>query len=163
MPIISFLIVSIIIQYISSQDYCDPDAYCSDCEYCGFDTNDFCSCDFYNSFCLNEDQSEYFDSKFLLNYDGCLSSNAENNLICGPSYVSIKNGVTTTIAYDSTYTKNFYCYYYFTGSDYDNEVTFTIYSEGYQEFYIYFVIYPRDSARDLSVIPSSSFANTNKY
>ena len=160
MFIFSFLIISIFIQYISSQDYCDTDIFCSECTYCGLDTDDYCSCDFYNSFCLNEDSSEYFDSNFLLNYDGCLTSNQENE-ICGSSSLSIKNGETTTISYDSTDKTEFLCYYYFTGSSNNNQFTFTINSEGEQIFDLYFIIYQKDNSPTVTRISSSAF--TNKF
>ena len=160
MAIFSFLIISIIIQYISSQDYCDTEIFCSECIYCGLDTNDYCSCDFYNSFCLNEDSSEYFNSNFLLNYDGCLTSNLENE-ICGSSSLPIKDGETTTISFDSTNKTDFLCYYYFTCSSNDNQVTFTINSEGGQIFDLYFIIYQKDNSPIVTSISSSAF--TNKF
>ena len=158
MEFFSFLIISIIIPNISSQDYCDSNLFCSECTYCGFDTNDYCSCDFYHSFCLNEDKSENFNSDFLLNYDGCLTSNKESE-ICGGSSISIKDGETKTISYDSTDKTEFLCYYYFKGSSNNNKFTFTINSEGEQIFDIYLIIYQKDISPKVTSISSSAFTH----
>ena len=77
MSFFSFLIISLIIQNISPLPYCDVEQYCSDCEYCGYSYHDYCSCDFYDAFCMNSDRTEYFEPNFLLNYDGCLTTNKE--------------------------------------------------------------------------------------
>ena len=94
MGVFPYLIILLIIKCIISQDYCDIEKYCSECTYCGVDTDDYCSCDFNNGFCLNDDSTQYFDNNFLLNYDGCLTENKES-YICGDSSLSIKDGQTT--------------------------------------------------------------------
>ena len=130
MEFFSFLIISIIIPNISSQDYCDSNLFCSECTYCDF----------------------------LLNYDGCLTSNQENE-ICGGSSISIKDGETKIISYDSTDKTEFLCYYYFKGSSNKNKFTFTINSEGEQIFDIYFIIYQKDISPKVTSISSSAFTH----
>ena len=127
MSFFSFLIISLIIQNISPLPYCDVEQYCSDCEYCGYSYHDYCSCDFYDAFCMNSDRTEYFEPNFLLNYDGCLTTNKEYD-VCSSSSLSLKEGEKYVIDFDSTYKTEFLCYYYFKGSDYDNKFTFTVYS-----------------------------------
>jgi hypothetical protein len=158
MGVFLYLIILITIEYISSQDYCDIEKNCSECSFCGVDTDDYCSCDFYNGFCLNNDSTQYFDDNFLLNYDGCLNKSQESN-ICGDSSISITDGKTTIIDFDSTDKEKFLCYYYFTGSTKDNQFTFTINSQGEQEFDIYFIIYQQGNSPTVTRISSSIFNN----
>ena len=158
MGVFPYLIILLIIKCIISQDYCDIEKYCSECTYCGVDTNDYCSCDFNNGFCLNDDSTQYFDNNFLLNYDGCLTENKES-YICGDSSLSIKDGQTTIIDFDSTDKEEFLCYYYFTGPNKENKFTFTINSQGEQEFDIYFVFYQQGNSPTVSMISSSTFNN----
>ena len=162
MSFFSFLIISLIIQNISPLPYCDVEQYCSDCEYCGYSYHDYCSCDFYDAFCMNSDRTEYFEPNFLLNYDGCLTTNKEYD-VCSSSSLSLKEGEKYVIDFDSTYKTEFLCYYYFKGSDYDNKFTFTVYSSGSQEFDIYYVIYPRDGNAFVYRIPSPSINNYFVY
>ena len=161
MVVFSFLIILIIVQYISSQYYCNADRYCSECTFCGEDGTNYCSCNYYNSFCLNDDSSEYLNQNFLLNYDGCITSNQEYD-ICGSTSLSIKNGQTTVIDYDPADKDDFVCYYHFTGSStISNQVTFTIHSEGEQDFDIYIITYHTSGSPSVVEISSHAFDTTN--
>jgi hypothetical protein len=111
---------------------------------------------------MRSDRTEYFERNFLLNYDGCLSTNKEYD-VCSSSSLSLKEGEKYIIDFDSTDKNEFFCYYYFKGSDYDNKFTFTVYSSGSQEFDVYFVIYPRDGDAFVYRIPSPSVYNNFVY
>lgn len=111
---------------------------------------------------MKSDRTEYFDYNFLLNYDGCLSTNKDYD-VCSSSSLSLKEGEKYIIDFDSTDKNEFFCYYYFKGSDYDNKFTFNVYSSGSQEFDVYFVIYPRDGDAFVYRIPSPSVYNNFVY
>ena len=89
---------------------------------------------------MKSDRTEYFDYNFLLNYDGCLSTNKDYD-VCSSSSLSLKEGEKYIIDFDSTDKNEFLCYYYFKGSDYDNKFTFTVYSSGRQEFDVLYNFY----------------------
>ena len=59
MNVLKLLMILMVIQ-LSSQTDCDTEEYCDECTYCGKYSSSYCSCDFYNSFCMNNDKSEYF-------------------------------------------------------------------------------------------------------
>ena len=69
MKFFSYLLLSYIIKYIITEEYCDKDKSCETCTFCGKDTNDYCSCNFNNTYCLKLDnKSVYFSSDFFLFY-----------------------------------------------------------------------------------------------
>ena len=44
----------------TSLEYCDINKYCSDCSFCGNQTNDYTSCSFYNIFCTDKFTNHVF-------------------------------------------------------------------------------------------------------
>ena len=161
MVLLLYLFLSNIIRNILSQDYCDLDTYCDSCDFCGLDNSDYCSCEFYNSYCLQSDSSEYFNSKFLLGYDGCITSNDDYTDICGSSTLSIKNGETKNINLKSTSETDFFCFYSFKAADEENKLTLVLNPQGEQDFNIYIISYLQDSSYTIS--SGSSSYITSKF
>lgn len=164
MNVFIYLFLSYIIKYSITQynDYCDLTKSCDSCIFCGTDTKDYCSCNFYNSYCIISSTSkQYFSSDFLLNYDGCLN-NDENYKICGSSKVSISDGKTTTIYFDSTTNTNFVCYYSISGIKNHNQIDISINNQDNKEqhFDIYIITYHVDSSHALTML-SDSIVTTN--
>lgn len=155
MVLFFYLFFSHIIRNILSQDYCDMDTYCDSCDFCGFNDGNYCSCEFYDAYCLKSDSSEYFNSKFLLNYDGCITSNDDYSDICGSSTVSIKNGETKKINLKSTSETDFFCFYSFRANDVENKLTLALNPQGEQDFNIYIISYLQDSSYTISSGSSS--------
>lgn len=156
MEVFLFILLSNIIKYSISQsdNYCDLTKYCDSCTYCGEDTNDYCSCNFYNSYCLVSGTTKaYFSTNFILNYDGCLNNDKNLNL-CGSSIVSFESGKTKTISFDSTSQTDFVCYYSITAKTNDNTITITINNEdnSEQNLDIYIITYQTDSSPVVTMI-----------
>ena len=108
------LIIYLLIKFSLGQEnnYCDLEHSCNNCSYCGEDGNNYCSCNFYNSYCYNDETSNIdFNSNFLLNYDGCLTDNGELQNICGESNIFVEKEKSKTIYFKSTSSTNFICYY----------------------------------------------------
>lgn len=160
-----YIFLSYIIQYSSSNDvnnYCDLSHYCDSCTFCGEDTDDYCSCNFYNSYCLLSGTSNAdFSENFILNYDGCITSN-DNTNICGSSIISISSGKTTTITFPSTSETDFVCYYSVVKKTDNNKIVISINNEDGQEqkFDLFIITYQKDST-PLVTILSDSYVTTN--
>ena len=101
-------IVNIILEF-SFQILCDSNTYCKNCSFCNY--SDICSCNFYNSFCLNETSQIKYSKEFLINYDGCYSNDGEIKNICGESYIGLNSGEIKIFKLNSTNISNFICYY----------------------------------------------------
>jgi len=148
-----------IIKYALNQDssYCDLDHYCDSCTFCGDDTNNYCSCNFYNSYCIiSETNKADFSKDFILNYDGCLSSN-ENEDICGSSAVSVSSGQTKTINFKTTSKRDFVCYYSIKGSSNSNKMVITINNSGsqQQDFDLYIITYEQNTSPVVTMLSNS--------
>ena len=106
-----FQYILIKITFEQEKNYCDLNQECDNCEICGQDTNNYCSCNFYNAYCKNSDSNNYtINTDFLHFYDGCIKSNNNEN-ICGKSNVDIDIGKFKTIYFKSSYNANFFCFY----------------------------------------------------
>jgi hypothetical protein len=159
MSVFLFLYFLNIIYYSLNQDssYCDLDHYCDSCTFCGEDTNDYCSCNFYNSYCIiSETNKADFSTDFILNYDGCLTNN-ENVDICGSSVVSVSNGQTKTINFQSTSESDFVCYYSIKGSSNSNKMVITIKNAGsqQQDFDLYIITYEQNASPTVTMLSNS--------
>ena len=98
--------------YDQNGNYCDISKDCNTCEICGKNTNNYCSCYFYNLYCINSKLNTYtILSDFLFSYDGCLKNNYENEDICGDSNQNIDIGIYKKITFKSTSQRNFVCFY----------------------------------------------------
>ena len=129
-----------------NQNYCDLNHSCSNCIYCGENDNQYCSCNFYNGYCYNSTFSKYeFSNNFLLNYDGCITSNGNVENICGKSDLFLENGETKTINFPTTASSNFLCYYNFQKSDKNNNYGMGIKmkKKGFEicKFDLYYILY----------------------
>ena len=159
MSIFLLLYFLIMIKYALNQDssYCDLDHYCDSCTFCGDDTNNYCSCNFYNSYCIiSETNKADFSKDFILNYDGCLNSN-ENEDICGSSTVSVSSGQTKTINFKSTSESDFVCYYSIKGSTNSNKMVITINNAGsqQQDFDLYIITYEQNTSPVVTMLSNS--------
>ena len=89
--------------------YCDKTTKCDSCTICGQKDENYCSCNFNNSYCLDNDNNYNFLSNFLFKYDGCQKVNGERSSECGASHHSIDS--STNLEFKSTDNENFVCYY----------------------------------------------------
>ena len=108
-----FLFQYILIKITFEQEfnYCDLNQECDSCEICGQDTKNYCSCNFYNVYCKNNNSNNYtIYTDFLHNYDGCIKKNNNEN-VCDKSNVDIDIGKSKTINFKSSYNENFFCFY----------------------------------------------------
>lgn len=162
MKFFSYLLLSYIIKYIITEEYCDKDKSCETCTFCGKDTNDYCSCNFNNTYCLKLDnKSVYFSSDFLLNYDGCLTNN-EKEGICGASNISINDGQTVTINFKSVSEENFVCYYSIKGKREKNKFTVKINKDENENasFDLYIITYELNSSKIMTSVSDSAFKSS---
>ena len=90
--------------------YCDLNQNCDDCSICGKDSNDYCSCNYYNIYCKNENKYTVL-TDFIYSYDGCLVSNGKFESICGFSNIDIDIGLTKNISIKNNDYKEFFCFY----------------------------------------------------
>ena len=114
MNFLFFIFFYNILIYISGQknNYCDIDKYCDNCNICGQDTKNYCSCNFYNLYCKNRNSNNYtILNDFLYPYDGCIKSNGQLENICGISNLDIDIGITKVINILSNNNKNLLCFY----------------------------------------------------
>lgn len=166
MNVLFYLFITNLATFIISQNitYCDLTKRCDSCTICGQDTKNYCSCNFYNSYCINsETLASEFSKDFLLNYDGCLSSNGNNQGICGSSDLSLINGETKIINYKSTSNTNFLCYYSFGGSKVNNNrivITLSKNEDSEQKFDLYIITYPVNGSASVTML-SDSILNNN--
>ena len=149
-----FLTIYLIIKLSSQQEnnYCDLEHSCSNCTYFGENDNNYCSCNFYNGYCYNEESSSYYDfnSNFLINYDGCLSNSGNMQNICGESNIIVGKNQTKTINFKSTSSINFLCYYNIQFPENNsNQTTIEIIPEGenHSEFNLYYIVYRNNNKR----------------
>ena len=127
------------------KNYCDKNQQCKDCQMCGKDTNNYCSCNFNNIYCYdNHPGNITVLSDFLLNYDGCLSNNGMTEKICGVSDINLdsKNNNKAIIKFEKTYLMDFVCYYVINKLN-NNTVIISIKKEGNEVIYfnLHLVIY----------------------
>ena len=160
--------ISILIKYTLSQtsNYCDTTKNCDSCTICGQDTKNYCSCNFYNSYCLNSETNvNDFSNDFIINYDGCLSSNGDNQDICGSSDLSLVSEQTKTLTYKSNSKSDFFCYYTIKGSkNNNNRITITLKKNGNdkQNFDLYIITYPVEGSTTVSMLSDSLLNNNNQ-
>ena len=133
-----FIINEIIVVSLNSKDLCSPNYNCKDCDICG-KNSDYCSCNFYNGFCLNDTKLIY-NTTFLIKYNECLSNPKYN--ICGNSFISLDIGQVRTINLKATNKSNIECYYNFKKSTINNAkmiikiLNINIFPIQFQIFYI---------------------------
>jgi hypothetical protein len=141
------LILLLIFDYSFGQtsNYCNLSNYCTNCTICGSDNGDYCSCNFYNSYCINEgSSSSSFLNDFITKYDGCLTNNGNMESVCGTSDISIKDGENKTITFKTTDSSNFICYYNVKKSQINNnKMTITLEKDGLEspKFDLYLIRY----------------------
>ena len=154
MNTILFLLFLYILSNISleqSQNYCNLNHTCNNCRYCGDNNEDYCSCDFYNSYCLNPDTLKYeFSFDFLLKYDGCITNDENMENICGKSNLILKKGESKKINFPETNSTNFLCYYNFQKSEKNNnnKMGIKLDKNGDEicKFDFYYILYKNDTA-----------------
>lgn len=144
-------------------NYCDLSNYCSNCTICGNDNGDYCSCNFYNSYCLNEGSStSRFLNDFIIKYDGCLTNNGNMVRICGASDISIKDGESKTITFNSTDNSNFICYYNVKKSELNNnKMTITLRKDGLEspKFDLYLIRYNSNNETKITSLSDTVLRN----
>ena len=161
-----YLSVILIIKYSYEQKniYCDVNQDCDTCSICGSNTNNYCSCNFYNIYCKNiKLNTSIILSDFLFSYDGCLKSNGNNQDICGNSNQNIDIGVYKTITFKSSSQSNYVCFYNIKKvKNNNNDVNILVTKETNIpiNFNMHFVIYyNNDRIKISSRINSLSYAN----
>ena len=150
-----------------NQKYCNLEINCKSCIYCGSINNDYCSCNFYNIYCLDESSNtSKFSKNFLTNFDGCITNNGYMENICGQSNINLENGETKTINFKSTNTVNFLCYYNFKNIDSNNkQMGIAIRKKGNQtpDFNLYYIIYNNNNMNNTVVTSTNSILNDRDY
>ena len=174
---IYFSFILYYIFYISSvlnqENICDLDHFCDNCTYCG-NNNNYCSCNFFNIYCLNSDSSKKVSYDFLRNYDGCITSNNNKEDICGESDILLSNDESKTITFPSTNSENILCYYNFRKSDLNNNKMSVILRKNgleFPKFDLYYLTYNNNTLIRNGGISSSNARdyleiiqnNCNKY
>ena len=100
------------LSFEQNQNYCNINENCNNCIICGVLSNNYCSCNFYNVYCKNENSNSYsILSEFLFNFDGCIIGNGKMEAICGNSNINIDIGTKKTINFESNYLKKYLCFY----------------------------------------------------
>ena len=95
-----------------NKNYCNLNQKCNNCIVCGEETKNYCSCNFYNVYCKNDNSNSYsILSEFLFNFDGCIIGNGDMESVCGNSNINIDRGITKTINFISNYYTNYLCFY----------------------------------------------------
>jgi hypothetical protein len=139
------LLLYFLIRTLNAEEvYCDSEHYCSNCTYCGINDDNYCSCNFYNNYCLKNDSTKNYFSEFLKRYDGCISSNGNKENICGSSSIILDSGESKTINFKSTNSYNFLCYYNVQKSENnDNRMGYSVRINGnsYPNFKLFLIIY----------------------
>lgn len=152
--------ILIIISLEQNKNYCDLDHNCDNCLICGEDSNNYCSCNFYNTYCKTNNNSNGYTvvSDFLYNYNDCINNNGNMENICGNSNLDIDLGINKTIKMKSSNNKNFFCYYNVKKiNNNNNEINIKIKKEtnDYIYFNIFFIVYYNNDK-----IKISSWINT---
>jgi hypothetical protein len=159
------LILLLIFDYSFEQtsNYCNLSNYCPNCTICGSDNGDFCSCNFYNSYCINEGSSaSSFLNDFITKYDGCLTDNGNVESICGTTDISIKNGENKTITFKSTNSSDFICYYNVKKSEINNnKMTITLRKDGLEspKFDLYLIRYNSNNETKITSLSDTVLKN----
>ena len=161
---LSLFILFILIKLFIGQElnYCNSEHYCNNCTICGKDNVTYCSCNFYNNYCLEEDSSKRHNNDFLQNYDGCLSSNGDMENVCGSSSITLTNGERKTIYFKATNSSNFLCYYNIKKSDNnDNRMGYSIKINGNSppKFKLFLLIYYSDKQTKTQYLSQSSISS----
>jgi len=157
---ISFILIKLFVG--QELNYCNSEHYCNNCTICGKDNVTYCSCNFYNNYCLEEDSSKRHNNDFLQNYDGCLSSNGDMENVCGSSSVTLTNGERKTIYFKATNSSNFLCYYNIKKSDNnDNRIQYSITINGNSppKFKLFLLLYYSDKQIKTQYISQSSISS----
>ena len=146
-----------------SANYCNLSNHCSNCTVCGSDNGDYCSCNFYNSYCLNEGSStSSFLNDFIIKYDGCLSDNGNMESICGASDIYLKDGENKTITFKSTNSSDFICYYNVKKSEINNnKMTITLRKDGLEspKFDLYLIRYNSNNETKITSLSDTVLRN----
>ena len=148
---VNLLFILVIIIKISCQkDFCDINTYCNNCSFCNY--LNICSCNFYNSFCLNEISDLNYSKEFLKDYDyhGCHSNDGEEKNICGESNVVLNNGEEKTLNMISTsIPESLLCYYRIDRKERnDNEIKIIIQNNNkliQPEFFFFLLVYDNNN------------------
>lgn len=153
--IIIYILFNILIR-ITFEIFCDKTQYCSNCSLCGKDNNNYCSCNFNNAFCIDEENNNYkFISDFLFDYDGCMNNNNEFYEICGSSNINLEIGIINTIQFSSKNEKDVLCYYNAKKSSNNNNnllINIKKESSNYIDFSIFLVYYQNNENIKISSI-----------
>jgi hypothetical protein len=159
------LILLLIFDYSFGQtsNYCNLSNYCTNCTICGSDNGDYCSCNFYNSYCINEGSSaSTFLNDFITKYDGCLTDNGNMESICGTTDISIKDGENKTITFKSTNSSDFVCYYNVKKSEINNnKMTITLRKNGLEspKFDLYLIRYNSNNGTKITSLSDTVLNN----
>ena len=159
-----FIFFNILLRF-SFENICYITEYCSNCSICGKDTNNYCSCNFNNAFCINEEGNKDFLSDFLFGYDRCGNKPTENNNICGSSDINLELRKNNTIKLSLNTANNILCYYNVTNINNNNNnlyINVKKESQNYLDLSIYFVYYLNDNNMKISTI-SNIKGNSNFY
>ena len=113
--LIYLIIFFIFTQYINSL-ICSPFSSCKDCAYCGIDTKDYSTCNYYNAFCENLDNE--ISTEMRDQYYNYFRNDAEINNFCGEKDIKLEqNGKEISLTILNTGEKEFpknkkmHCFY----------------------------------------------------
>ena len=158
-----FILFILIKLFIGQElNYCNSEHYCNNCTICGKDNGNYCSCNFYNSYCLEEDSNKNYINDFLQNYDGCLSSNGDMENVCGSSDITLTNGERKTIDFKATNSSNFLCYYNIKKSNNNNNrmgYSIKINGNSPPKFKLFLLIYYTDKQTKTQYLSQESISN----
>ena len=167
---ICFLIYTFIVINLSieeEQNYCDLNHNCDNCTYCGSINKNYCSCHFYNSFCLDTTtNTTKFYQDFLFNYDGCINNNGYMANVCEESDITLEDGKNKTINFKSTTSTNFLCYYNFQKTEINNKsmvINIKTKANRNPKFYLYYIIYSNNIRKGYKYFSDEIFIHSNYY
>lgn len=165
--LILYFLFSILLN-ITCELFCDKNQYCSNCTICGKDDNSYCSCDFNNIFCKNDNNDNYVIlSNFLFSYDACPDKKILSYDICGDPDINLEIALNKTIKFSSYDEDNILCYYNLKKSNSNNN-NLHINIKGDREksmnLSLYLVYYLNTNERKLftitNILDKSNFYNT---
>ena len=136
-----FILINFSIE--QNKNYCDLEQKCNNCTICGQDSNNYCSCNFYNIYCRN-DYNYTILTDFIYSYDACIVNNRNFENICGSSNVNIDIGITKNISIQNSNNKNFFCFYNVKKiRNNNNDINIFLINEGnkYVNFNLHLMIY----------------------
>lgn len=164
---ILYIFIVINLSTEEEQNFCDLNHNCDNCTYCGSSDNNYCSCNFYNSYCLDQTSNESkFSFDFLSNYDGCITNNGNMENICGESNIALRDIETKTINFRATTSTNFLCYYNFHKTESNNKLMgITISKRGNQtpNFDLYYICYSNNIATKKNTFSDQLLINKDHY